>query len=150
MQRSRRRDPIAWTPEIPVAIVLAVLVVLTLGVQLGRSIANLLSGDGWAWTSRADLFSSLPGVLGGHADSGLTGVHYVAGAHLLWACVIVVELGVIVVACWGVKAGMDRWGPNRLRGMASRGEAEKLLGRSRLGKVAPVIRPDLYGKEGIR
>lgn len=150
MQRSRRRDPIPWTWEIPAAIVLAVLVVLTLGVQLGRSIANLLSGDGWAWVPRTDLFSSLPGVLAGHAQSGLTGVHHVAGARLLWTCVIVVEIGLTVAACWGVKAGMDRWGPNRLRGMASRDEAEKLLGRSRLREAAPVIRPDLYGKEGSR
>jgi hypothetical protein len=30
--------------------------------------------------------------------------------------------------------------------MATREEAERLLGRSRLRKVAVVVRPDLYGK----
>lgn len=52
MQRSRRRDPIPWAWEVPAAIVLAILVVHTLGVQLGRTIANLLSGAGWAWAPR--------------------------------------------------------------------------------------------------
>lgn len=150
MQKARRRDPVPWTWEIPFAITVAVLVVLSLGAQLGRAIANLLSGDGWTWAPRAELFSSLPGVLGGHADSGLTGAGHVAGAHLLWTCVTVVELGLIVAASWGVKVGMDRWGPNRLRGMASRAEAEELLGRSHLREVAPVVRPDLYGKKSSR
>lgn len=150
MQRSRRRDPIPWTWEIPAGIVLAILLVLTLGVQLGRSIANLLSGAGWAWVPSANLFTSLPGIVRGEAGSGLAAAHELAGTHLLWGCVVVVELAMTVAACWGLKVAMDRWGPNRLRGMANRDEAEKLLGRSRLRKAAPVIRPDLYGKEPAR
>jgi hypothetical protein len=43
-----------------------------------------------------------------------------------------------------LKLIVDRWGPGRLRGMASRGEAERLLGVTRLRKVRSVVRPDLY------
>ncbi|MDQ2852900.1 MAG: hypothetical protein M3Y49_19605 [Actinomycetota bacterium] len=147
MQRSRRRDPIPWTWDIPVGVVLAVSLVLLLGVQLGRSTANLLSGAGGAWVPSANLFTSVPGIARGDAGSGLVVTAGVAGPHLLWACVVLTELALIVAGCWAVKIALDRWGPNRLRGMASRDEAEKLLGRSHLRKVAPLIRPDLYGKE---
>ena len=41
---------------------------------------------------------------------------------------------------------MRQWGPARVRGMASRAEADALLGLQRLRKVAPVVRPDLHGK----
>jgi hypothetical protein len=41
---------------------------------------------------------------------------------------------------------LDRWGPGRLRGMASRREAERLLGVTCLWKVRTVVRPDLYRK----
>lgn len=146
MQRSRRRDPIPWTWEIPVGVVLAVSLVLILGVQLGRSTANLLAGAGVAWVPSANLFTSLPGIARGDAGSGLDATAGVAGPHLLWACVVFIELALIVAGCCALKIVMDRWGPNRLRGMASRDEAERLLGRSRLRKVAPLIRPDLYGK----
>ena len=40
----------------------------------------------------------------------------------------------------------QRWGPGRMRGMATAAEAEKLLGVTRLRKVAGILRPDLYGK----
>ena len=39
-----------------------------------------------------------------------------------------------------------RWGPGRLRGMASRTEAASLLGLPRLRRHRAVIRPDLHGK----
>ena len=81
MQRERRRDPYPWTWEIPLAITVATLLVVVLGIQLGRSVANLLAGAGWTWPDpNAGTFpspigtafwTSLPGVLGGHADAGL-------------------------------------------------------------------------------
>ena len=49
MQRERRRDPYAWTWEIPVAVALATLFVIVFGIQLGRSVANVLAGAGWTW-----------------------------------------------------------------------------------------------------
>ena len=81
MQRERRRDPYPWTWEIPVAVALATLFVIVIGIQLGRSVANLLAGAGWTWPDAnagafpspigTAVWTSLPGVLGGHADAGL-------------------------------------------------------------------------------
>ena len=80
MQRERRRDPYPWTWEIPVAVALATLFVIVIGIQLGRSVANLLAGAGWTWPdANAGAFpsligtafwTSLPGVLGGHREPG--------------------------------------------------------------------------------
>ena len=49
----------------------------------------------------------------------------------------------ITAAIWVVR----RWGPNRMKGMATADEAEAILGLSRLRRVAPIIRPDLYGAQ---
>ena len=145
MQRSRRTNPYPFTWEIPVALSVAALLLLLLGVQAGRSVANVLAGNGWHLVDRAQLFSSLGGIFAGSADAGLTGVQDPAGPGLLWSCIGFLEL-VVLVACMVVlKWGLNRWGPGRLQGMATRSEAEALLGTTRLRKHAKVIRPDLYG-----
>ena len=46
-QRSRRRDPYPWTWEMPLAIISAVLVLISFGVHLGRAVANVLAGCDW-------------------------------------------------------------------------------------------------------
>lgn len=48
-QRERRRDPYPWTWELPAAIALAAVLMLVLGVHLGRGVANVLGGAGWTW-----------------------------------------------------------------------------------------------------
>ena len=48
-QQSRRRDPYPWTWEIPLGVVLVILMVLVCGVHLGRGIANVWAGAGWAF-----------------------------------------------------------------------------------------------------
>jgi hypothetical protein len=70
-QQSRRHDPYPWTWEIPVGVALVILLVLVCGVHLGRGIANVLAGAGWAFPGRVELFRSLPAVLRGDAGSGL-------------------------------------------------------------------------------
>lgn len=144
MQHTRRATPYPLTWEVPVAVLMATLVALVLGLQLGRSVANLVAGNGWVFVDRAELFSTLGGVLDGQAGVGLPEVVNPAPAGLLWTCVALVELHVVVLIGWAVKAGLDRWGPARLRGMATPAEAEALLGRARLRRHARVIRPDLY------
>jgi len=152
MQRSRRTNPYPFTWEIPVALSVAALLLLLLGVQAGRSVANMLAGNGWHLVDRAQLFSSLGGIFAGNADAGLTGVQHPAGPWLLWSCIGVLELVVLAACVVALKCGLDRWGPGRLQGMATRSEAEALLGTTRLRRHAKVIRPDLYGpsKGGIR
>ena len=155
MQRSRRTDPYPFTWEVPVAVAVTFVLVLVLGVHFGRAIANLLMGAGWTWPAQNELFRSLPAVLSGDSDAGLPAgapgaLGVVPGelasrtATYLW--IAVSETTVTVLGAWGLVEGLRRWGPWRLHGMATRAEAEKLLGVSRLRKVRTVVRPDLHGK----
>ncbi|MDN5893466.1 MAG: hypothetical protein L0H93_05520 [Nocardioides sp.] len=158
MQHERRRDPYPWSWEIPVAIMVAVAVVAVLGIQLGRSAANLAAGAGWTWPA-ADtgmvsspvgtaFWGSLPGVLGGDAGAGLSAPapDSLAGTGLLWTFLVVTEVLLLVLAAWAAISIYLRWGPGRMHGMATAGEAENLLGVTRLRKVAALVRPDLHGK----
>jgi hypothetical protein len=151
MQRSRRNDPYPFTWEIPAAIIAGVLLVLVLGVHIGRAAANLLAGAGWGWPARDELFRSLPAILRGGATAGLPGaLHGGAGQGVLWTSIGVCDLLLLVLLAWAFKIGLDRWGPHRVQGMATRAQAEQMLGRTRLRKASAVVRPDLYGKQRSR
>ncbi|SMX87316.1 hypothetical protein BSP109_02201 [Brevibacterium sp. Mu109] len=158
MQRERRRDPYPWSWEIPVAIMVAVAGVVVFGIQLGRSAANLAAGAGWTWPA-ADtgvvsspvgtaFWGSLFGVLGGDAGAGLSdsASDSLAGTGLLWTFLVATEVLFLVLAVWAATSIYLRWGPGRMHGMATAAEAEKLLGVTRLRKVAALVRPDLHGK----
>lgn len=162
MQRERRRDPYPWSWEIPVALTLATLLVIVIGIQLGRSLANLLAGAGWTWPA-ADgganagafpspigtaFWTSLPGVLAGHAEAGLASPapSGLAGSGLVWTSLALTELTLLTATIWVGVYAYQRWGPGRMRGMATAAEAEKILGVTRLRKVAGIVRPELYGK----
>ena len=147
MQRSRRPNPYPFTWEIPVGIVLGVLLLLLLGVHAGRALANLLAGAGLTLTPREALLTGVPALLAGDAAAGLQPrPGRVAGAALLWLCVLVVQTLNLLLIAWGSRIAWQRWGPGRVEGVATRGELDQLLGLGRLRKVAPVVRPDLYGK----
>jgi hypothetical protein len=151
MQRSRRNDPYPFTWEIPAAIIAGALLVLVLGVHIGRAAANLLAGAGWAWPDREELFRSLPAILGGDGGAGLPrAFHGGAGQSALWTSIGVCELLLLILLGWAFKTGLDRWGPHRVQGMATRAQAEQMLGRTRLRKASAVVRPDLYGKQRSR
>ena len=150
-QQSRRHDPYPWTWEIPVGIALVILIVLVCGVHLGRGIANVLAGAGWAFPTRVELFRSLPAVLAGDAAAGLDGLTgSMPSPSAVWIWVVATEVMLLGLSVLVLKLVLDRWGPGRLRGMASRGEAERLLGVTRLRKVRAVVRPDLYRKKSGR
>jgi hypothetical protein len=145
MQRARRHDPYPLTWELPAALTAAVLLVLAAGVHAGRALANLLAGAGWTWPDHDQVFGSLPGVLSGRAGAGLAGPDgTLAAPPALWAGIALTELVLLVLLGWLTKQGMGAWGPRRVHGMASRVEAERVLGRTRLRRAAPVVRPDLY------
>lgn len=145
MQRSRRTNPYPYTWEIPVGALVAVLLLLVVAVQAGRSVANLAAGNGWSFVDRAALFTTVPPVLAGDAGAGLPEVPDPATPEVLWTWIALTSVLVLVALGGVIKAGLDRWGPSRLRGMATAAEAESMLGRSRLRRHARVIRPDLYG-----
>lgn len=135
MQRERRHNPYPWTWEIPVGFACAVLLVLALGVHLGNGLAHLTSGRGWAWPAQSQLFASIPTILSSAPTTSPVGVQ---------AWVMAVELLLIGGLGWGTVAGWQRWGPSRLKGVATRDQAEQVLGGTRLRKVAPIVRPDLH------
>ncbi len=159
MQRERRSDPHPWSWELPVGICAVLALVVLVGLQLGRSLANLIAGAGWTWPAPdqgatapspigAAFWASLPGILTGDAGAGLPAADptALAGPVLLWLCMGACELALMTTAALTLGYGWRRYGPNRVRGVASRTEAESLLGVSRLRRVAPLVRPDLHGK----
>jgi hypothetical protein len=165
MQRERRHDPYPWTWE-PAALAGALLLIgLVLGVQVGRSLANLAVGAGWMWPeSRAGdgpgpgpsisspiggaFWRSLSGVLSGDAGDGLAKPvpDPLAGPGLVWGSVAATEIVILTALIWMGAWTYLRWGPGRLRGMATRSEADAILGVTRIRKVADIVRPDLYGR----
>lgn len=146
LQTNRRRDPYPYTWEIPVGIATAVLLLLILAVHTGRGLACWFAGAGWAWPSSQTLFTSLPDLLTGNAGAGLADPTHTSlvSPTALMGWILTVQ---IVTFAAGIAATgwiLRRWGPHRMKGMASPTEAEQLLGISQLRKAAAVIRPDLY------
>ena len=160
MQRERRRDPYPWTWEIPLAVALAGGLTIVIGLQLGRSVANLLAGAGWTWPDPdagqfpspigTAFWTSLPDVLTGDSSAGLAqqeaSSDRLAGSSLTWGCLVATEALILAALSWLAIFVLQRWGPGRMRGMATATEAEHLLGVTRLRKVASIVRPDLHGK----
>ena len=144
-QHSRRHDPYPWNWELPLGLLAATLLLMTTGVHLGRAIANLLAGGGWQFPARADLFTTVIDVLAGDAAAGLPlATDPVASRAALTVSIVLTELAIVVISVLVLKSVLDRWGPGRMKGMASRAEAEQLLGVTRLRRNSAVIRPDLY------
>lgn len=144
MQVERRHNPYPLTWEIPAGILATAALLLALGVHVGRGIATWFAGAGWHWPAPAALFSSLPAVLGGDAEAGLdqAAAASVQRAQVLgWIVAVeaVLLLAGIVAGAWCLR----RWGPGRLKGMATAAEAEASLGVSRMRRVRTIIRPDL-------
>ena len=149
MQQSRRTTPYPYTWEIPFTATITVVLTLVFAAHIARTLANVFAGAGWDFTPHAALFTALPGVLGGGARAGV-GPGPPASPVLLYTSLVVVEVVTVTPIIWAVIAGMLQWGPARVRGMATRAEADTLLGLRRLRKVAPVVRPDLHGKAARR
>lgn len=145
MQTERRHTPYPFTWEIPAGLLVATTVLLVLGVHAGRAVANWTAGAGWHWPVPAALFTSVPAVLAGDADAGLGAtIRSAASPGFLLGCVLAVEVVVLIVGAAVTTWCLRRWGPGRLKGMASPAEAEASLGLSRLRRVRHIIRPDLY------
>jgi hypothetical protein len=144
-QQSRRHDPYPWTWELPLGVLTATLLLLTTGVHLARAIANLLVGGGWRFPARADLFTSVSDVLAGDASAGLPStISPVASQDALTVSIGLTELAIVAIILLVLKCVLNWWGPSRMKGMASRAEAEQLLGVTRLRRNSAIIRPDLY------
>lgn len=149
MQTERRHTPYPFTWEVPAGIAAVAALLLVLGAHAGRAVANWSVGGGWRWPVASSLFSSLPAVLGGDAGAGLGSAlpaHATPDQVMGW--VIAVEALVMILGVVIAAYSLRRWGPGRLKGMATPSEAEASLGLSRLRRVRHVTRPDLYASRG--
>ncbi|CAM3820787.1 hypothetical protein [Nocardioides zeicaulis] len=171
MQRERVRTPYPWTWEIPAAVTCLVLTGLVSGIQVARTLANLAYGAGLTWPAAqqaadgaaaspiptpspvgAAFWTSLPGIVAGNAAAGLPQPvpPGLAPPWLVWVSLALTELLILGATTWACVQCHLRWGPGRMRGMASRAEAEQLLGLRRIRRVASLVRPDLYGRSAAR
>ena len=149
MQTERRQNPYPLTWEIPAAISVTGALLLVLGIHLGRGIANWTAGAGWHWPTPAGLFSTVPAILAGDASSGLASpIPDAAAPSQVLGWVLAVEAIILIGAITLTLVGLRRWGPGRLKGMATAAEAEAALGISRLRRVRAIIRPDLHPAHG--
>lgn len=137
MQRARRHNPYPLTWEIPLGITCAILLTLAVGIHLGNALAHLTAGQPWAWPQARDVLSSIPAVLA--AEPASAAVH-----PRVW--IITVELLLTGSLGWAAYSTWQRWGPSRLKGMATSEQAEQVLGVRRLRKVAAIVRPDLHAR----
>lgn len=146
MQRARRTNPYPWTWEIPTAITILLLLMMSLVLHVARAMANMAASGRWNWPRRTELFSSIPNLLAGDASAGLgRQLPQMVTGEQLWIWIVVLELAMLTGTALVLRWAMVRWGPGRILGMASANEVELLLGSSRLRRNAGVIRPDLYG-----
>ena len=144
LQADRRRNPYPYTWEIPIGILTGWLLLAGLGIQAGRTLANATAGAGWAWPTGRTLYTSLPAILAGNPTAGLTLAGGAANPASLQAWLIATQLVILAGCTTALVWAGRRWGPGRMKGMASPAEAEQVLGLTRLRRNAPLIRPDLH------
>lgn len=151
LQQQRRQTPYPHTWEIPALVAVTVGYLLTVGVHAGRGVANLTACGVWQWPDASAWFTSLAGVIFGDAAAGIADPACAgASGGVLTGSIIALELVVVVLVVMLGKWGLDRWGPGRLKGMATPAEATQLLGVDRLRRVRRIIRPDLYPRKAAR
>ena len=145
MAAPQHQDDHPWTWEPAAAFIAIITAVAILSIQLGRSIALLLTGAGWWWPDNSVLVTSTWPILTGDTLAGLHTTTDISShpQWLVWSCAATVFIGLTLIAGWG----MFRWSTaSRHKGMASATEAHQLLGPSRLRAHRRIIRPDLYRK----
>ncbi len=120
MQRERRHNPYPLTWEIPLGIVCLVLLLLVLGAHGGRAAANLAAGRGLTFPPTTELFPASIGLLHGDAAAGLDNPPAKAASpRSLQAWIVASEVLVLALSAWVGVIAYLRWGPGRMKGMAT-------------------------------
>jgi len=137
--------PTTW--EIPAAAALAWLLTAALLFPAGRGAAAWVFGSGWVWPAGTEaLLASVGGLATGHPSAGLTAAQATAvpAAGAVYAVIAIAELLLVAATVVAVRIWWTTMGPGSVRGMASRAEAEAVLGLGQLRKVRTLLRPDIY------
>ena len=148
--QAQRRDPqpMSRGGELALVMAAAALLLLALAALLGLGLASAVWGSGWVWPRGSDTIGAvLGGIMGGHPGDGLPSPlqAHVPGRAVVYSAVAGTELLMLTVTG---TAGVLFWRYHRpgdaRRGMATRAEAEQVLGLSRLRSTKAIIRPDLH------
>jgi hypothetical protein len=150
-QRRRDPQPMGQGWEVAVAAIGGALFGLGLAALCGLGAASMLFGQGWVWPHGTETIGHVIGeLLVGHPGRGLDPrqARLVAGPPAVYLCVAACELAVIAASVVGgvLLARYRRPGDAR-GGMATRREAQQVLGLRRLLAVSDIIRPDLSQSE---
>ena len=144
-QQERRRNPYPWTWEPAAAVLTSLALVVMVGLQAGRTVANGLVTGHWQLAAPATWVVTLPDLLAGDAATGLEPrPPVVVSAPVLWAVAGLVELVLLLLTALALRWGWRRWSPWRPRGFADPAEVDRVLGLRRLRRTAHFIRPDLH------
>lgn len=153
-QRLRDPQPLARGGEVAFVIVAGALLLLGLAALTGLGAAAAVFGAGWVWPDGVDQIGQvLRGVLSGHPGWGLPESlqEGVPGRAAVYSCIAVSELVMLsVVGTTGVLFWRSHRPGDARRGMATRAEAQQVLGRSRLRRARHLLRPDLFRPTGSR
>lgn len=148
-QRRRDPQPMGQGWEVAVAVIGGTLLGFGLAGLCGLGTASALFGRGWVWPQGTDTITHvIDGLFAGHPGRGLDPrqARMVAEPLAVYLCVAACELAVIVAAVvGGVLVARYRRPGDARGGMATRSEAEQVLGISKLRGARDIIRPDLYG-----
>ena len=148
--QAQRRDPqpMSRGGELALVIAAGALLLLALAALVGLGLASALWGTGWVWPHGSDAVGAvLGGIMAGHPGAGLPSPlrTHVPGSAVVYSAVAAAELlmltltGTVGVLFWRYHRPADA-----RRGMATRREAEQVLGLSRLRSTKAIIRPDLH------
>lgn len=148
-QRQRDPQPMGQGWEVAVAAIGAVLLGAGLAALAGLGAASMLFGGGWVWPHGSDTIGQvIGGLLTGSPGRGLPPEQsrLVGPPIAVYAFVAAAEVALIVAGCAaGVIFSRYRRPGDARGGMATRGEAEQVLGMSALRSARKIIRPDLHG-----
>ncbi len=148
-QRRRDPQPMGRGWEVAVAVVGGVLLAAALAALAGLGLASLLFGGGWVWPHGSDTAAHvLGGLIAGHPGRGLPAAQarLAATPAAVYGCAAGCELALLAASITGgVLIARYRRPCDARGGMASRAEAKRVLGVSRLRTAKTIIRPDLYG-----
>ena len=153
-QQRRDPQPLARGGEVTLVALTGVLMLLALAALAGLGAAAALAGGGWVWPHGVGTGGAvLAGLLTGHPGRGLPPAlaGRVPGPAAVYSGVVIAELLTLTVAGVGARLFWRYHRPgDARRGMATRGEAAQVLGRSRLRTARAIIRPDLHGPAARR
>lgn len=146
-QRRSDPQPLGRAGETALVALCAVLLAVSLAALTGLGLTCFVAGGGWVWPHGSNQAARVLGSLAsGHPGQGLPAQlrARVPAPVAVYGGVAVAELALLVVvgAGWILFARYYRPGDARA-GMATRGEAQQVLGTARLRAGRALIRPDL-------